>query len=168
MSSATIRPLSLLASLRALLFLVLPLCGSLQAQQNAPRNVPMVAGHFEATVGFNSFDVTVFAMQLPNGRSIGWMSYERVFDNGTTYVRDAFEEPIDDLMITDNKAYLNVGQFYFLLVDSGNGGSPAVDGFQYVKFLSPTTLPVMVGFLDQLMSFFGPLEFTVGNVHVQS
>ena len=162
------RPSSLLASLRALVLLVLPLFGSLQAQQHAPQNVPMVAGHFEAAIGFNSFDVTVFGMQLPNGRSIGWMSYERVYDNGPIYVRDAFEEPIDDLMIIDDKAYVNVGQFYFLLVDSGNGGSAAVDGFQYVKFLSPTTLPFMVGFLNQITSLFGPIVFTVGNVHVQS
>jgi hypothetical protein len=158
------RSFSAAALVRTLVLLVLPLFGNLQAQQN----VPMVAGHFAGAFGFNTFEFTVFGTELPNGRTIGWFSYERVYDNGTTPpITEVVEAPIDELIIVGETAYLRVGQYYIALADRAAANTPEPDRFTVVRFLFSTpALPTMLGILDRLMGFNG-VDVTLGNVHVQ-
>jgi len=160
------RSSSAAAFLRALAMLLLPLFGSLQAQNN----VQMVAGHYQAAQGFHSFDVTVFAMQLKNGNVIGWLSYERVFDNGTNPpFHDIVDAPIEELIFDGDTAYIRVGTLYVALRDHSNGGVGQVDEFQYLRSW-PGTMPplsVNVWLLNQFFNVFGGIEMTLGNIHVQ-
>lgn len=143
---------ALLRVLRALLVWALPLCGLATAQAH-----PLVNGHFENQVGYHHYDVTVNAVELPNGRIVGHIAWVHTFDNGVSDpIVTSTVSAIDEARVIGNRAFLRVGSRDFVFEDGGEGENAPSDRFFVVRWLG--TLPpfeIALGFLQQMMNLFG-------------
>ena len=114
------------AALSAAFMIASPVCA---------QNTESVNGHFvsepKARRNFDLVvDLTVQSVRLKNGSIVGRLklSEKRIVD-GKVVNPGSYSGPIDEMIISGNRAYLRSGNRYIVLEDGGEGVQSPPDGF---------------------------------------
>lgn len=158
-NSPLLRSASLSTALRAMFLLFLPLLGTLQAQQGRP----MVAANFSSNSLFRTYEVTVMAIETPNGDVHGFMRLVDDFDDGTQSFVRVYEGAVEELTVIGDTAFIRAGNTFLALTQDAPGAANP-GGFTPIFFLS--TAPALA-FVLPVLTFLPRIAVSQGNITVQ-